>query len=261
VLNRLTPFRIFAAVPLVFAAAGLCQTSEIPRQDAGTVNQGYDAAHLKDRAYDGNLPKPIYPSTERVQREFTVHYVYGYAYSSYTPGVTLPILGRAQVKLDTPEDALIALLSATRTGDYEGWLACWDEPARQHFLAAAKDQKQDAAFWQKVWKQFFGTVKEVILVDRVETVGYVILDARMTGAMALPVPTAFKHVDGKWKATNELGSDPMLMNFRSDLAGIVQRVSPQPVKSLVDGYGKEAEAQQEFLRNHTVVNAVTRPAK
>jgi hypothetical protein len=261
VLNPFTPFRIAATVPLLFAVVGLCQTSEIPRQGAGTVYQGYDAAHLKDRPYDGNLPKPIYPSTDRVQREFTVQYVYGYAYSSYTPAVTLPILGRAQVKYDTPEDALIALLSATRTGDYEGWLACWDEPARQQFIAAAKDRKQDAAFWQKVWKQFFGSVKEIVLVDRVETVGYVILDARMTGAMALPVPTAFKHVDGKWLATNELGSDPMLMNFRSDLAGVVQRVSPQPTKSLVDGYSKQAEAQQEFLRSHTAVNAVSRPAK
>jgi hypothetical protein len=264
VLNRFKLIRVGTAALLIFAAGASCQTTEVLRPEAGASspnppNQGYDPAHLKDSPYNGNLPKPLYPSSERVQREFTVQYVYDYAYSAYTPIVSLPILARAQTKHETPEDALIALLSATRSGDYDGWLACWDETARNHFIAMAKEKKMDAAFWQKTWKQYFATVKDIVLVDRIETVGYVILDARTSGSP--PFPTALKHVNSQWLATDDLSSDQMMMNFRPGLAGIVQHISPQPMSTLTEGYTQEAEAQQEFLHSHTALNNVKRVGK
>ena len=103
--------------------SALAQSIPVPRTGA-TPNSAisdeargiFDSQHLADRPYSGVLPQPIFPSTKRVQRLFTVAYAYDYAYSMYTPAASLPIVSRAAAKLDTPEAAAIAYTSAARTG-------------------------------------------------------------------------------------------------------------------------------------------------
>ena len=102
-----------------------------------------------------------------MQREFTVQYVYDYAYSTYTPTVSLPVQPREQAKLDTPEGAMIAMMSAVRTGDYDGWLKCWDDKSRAKFAEAAKQEHRDAAFMAQSWQKSFGK-KDVLLIARIE---------------------------------------------------------------------------------------------
>lgn len=252
----------FAMVALfAYALEAGGQTVEVSRDDAASTGKTglIDSAHLKDRPYNGNLPKPAYPSTERVQREFVVQYVYDYAYSAYTPPPMLPKQSREQAQRGTPEAALIAMLAAMRSGDYEGWLACWDEDSRSKFVQSAKDQHRDAAFWRNAWKDYFGN-KEVVLLDRIETVNYVILDARLSGS-SIGFPTVFKLVKGEWLATNSLGNDQMVMNFRPALAGVRQIVSPEPVSDFTSSFAQEAEAQRTFLRSHSYESVATQAGK
>jgi hypothetical protein len=222
-----------------------------PQQSAEPGFRTLDMQHLKDVPYNGALPKPAFPSTERVQRTFTVEYVYDYAISTYQPVVDLPTVSALQAKRDTPEGALIAFVSAARTGNYDAFLDCLDDAGKARMQAMAKDPKVGNAFWQNI-KQFYGN-KPVQLLDRVETAGYVILDTRFNTPTAnTPFPNIFKLVAGKWVATDDLGqrADQMLMTFKPSLAGEIIRVQPVPVAQLAGAGRQQIEAQEKFLKNH-----------
>ena len=75
------------AMAVAAACAPLCAQTTVVPEKQGVVS--YDSQHLKDVPYNESLPKPIFPSTPRVQKEFTVRYIYDYAMSTYTPAVTL----------------------------------------------------------------------------------------------------------------------------------------------------------------------------
>ena len=253
--------RCVTAVALFAALTCAAQTIDVPRPAPGEPSPVasypmFDATHLKDRPYNFNLPKPQYPSTDRVQREFVVEYVYEYAVSQYSPEVTLPVVPAIQAKQDTPENALIAFYSAMRTADYDAWLKCWDDADRQQLLQAAKDRKQDAAYWKKLWSDVLTKAKTTTLVDRVETEHYVILDARLSGAGFDRLPTALKYVDGKWYVTNELTTNPMFYRFNPSRAGMLNLVPPLPVSMLDKRNTQQTQAQQHFLDDHTLRDKV-----
>jgi hypothetical protein len=222
-----------------------------PEQNGDPAYRAFDMQHLKDVPYSGSLPKPIFPSSDRVQRSFIVEYVYDYAYSTYRPEVQLPVVSPLQAKRDNPEDALIAFFSAMRTGDYEAFLKCWDDATQATLRAQAKDKNQGAAYWQNIWKQMFGN-KQVLLADRMETNGYVILDTRFsTPAGSAAFPNIFKLVGQQWLATNDLSADPLIMNIPPRLAGEIIRVQPTASAKLSNPADKQQlQSQADFLRYH-----------
>jgi hypothetical protein len=244
---------------LATSAGGQTVSVERPEVSGQPAPAWLDSSHLKDRPYGGNLPRPAYPSTERVQREFVVQYVYDYAYSAYNPAVSIPNQPRQQVDRSTPEGALTALFSAMRSGDYEGWLACWDEQTRSQLVDTKRQDYRDPASWQKAWKNSIAG-KEISLIDRIETVNYIILDFRFAGT-SVNAPIVFKAVKGQWFATNELRDDQMLMNFRPTLAAIRNGVSPESQAGLIDGFKQEGDAQRVFLDSHTYRAQATLPGR
>lgn len=244
------------------ALPGLAQQIPVPRdatpqQITDPAFKTFDMQHLKDVPYTGALPKPAFPSTDRVQRTFTVAYVYDYAISTYQPVVDLPTISALQAMRDTPEGALIAFVSAARTGNFDAFVDCLDDAGKAKMQALAKDPKQVSALWQGI-KQFYGT-KPVQLLDRVETGGYVILDTRFNTPTAnAPFPNIFKYASGKWVATDDLGqrADQMLMTFRPSLAGEIIHVQPVPVAKLAGAGRQQIEAQEKFLKNHDLRNSM-----
>jgi hypothetical protein len=248
------------ALALAASATPACRAQEVqvPRPATGDTSsfkseyRAFDPTHLKDRPYTFDMPKPSYPSTERVQREFVVEYLYDYAFSEYTPVVKLPVAAPGKYERDTPEHALLALFSAMRSGDYDNWVKGWDETGQKQLEADAKNLKQDAAFWRKLWAQTFAKAKDFELTDRVETASqYVILDVRLTGTNLTHVPTVLKRVGNDWVATNDLTTNPILYQFRPELAGIVNIVPPVDAARLDHENRKELDSQQQFLDDHT----------
>jgi hypothetical protein len=229
-----------------------------PQQNGDPAMRVFDMQHLKDIPYNGSLPKPIFPSTDRVQRVFTVEYVYDYAYSQYKPEVPLSILSPLQIKRDTPEDALIALLSAMRSGDYDAFVKSFDAAGQAHLADIAKTKNQGPAYWLGIFKSFYGT-KPMLLVDRIENNGYVILDTRFsTGDYTKPFPNIFKMVDGKWYATNDLMTNPIFLNIPPVNAGEIIRVQPTPVATLTGpGQFKQIQAQSDYLQYHSTRESVS----
>lgn len=252
---------VAALLPLMFAAGLSAQTVNVPETAAQAQGLHIDAQHLKDVPYGEALPKPLYPSTPRIQKEFVIRYIYDYAMSTYSPAVKLPQVPRAQVDRTTPEAALVALVSAMRSGDYEGWLQCWDEAARKGFEQMAKNGQADAAKFKQGWATAFAG-KEIVLIDRIELVGNVILDARVQGGgNAQPFPTVFRHIEGKWFATQELGNNAFLGSYQPGLAGVDNRVTPVPLTMLPNPNDPNYTAQAEFLHNHALVPGVARAGK
>ncbi len=251
----------FGVLPLAFAACLSAQTVNVPETAAQADGVHIDAQHLKDVPYGEALPKPLYPSSQRLQKEFVIRYIYDYAISTYTPAVKLPQVPRAQVDRKTPEAALVALVSAMRSGDYEAWLQCWDEPARKGFEETAKSGQADAAKFKKGWATAFAG-KDIMLIDRIELVADVILDARVQGGgNTTPFPTVFRHIQGEWFATQELGNNAFLGSYQPGLAGIDNRVTPVPLSMLPNSKDPNYTAQAEFLHNHALVPSVVRAGK
>jgi hypothetical protein len=244
--------------------AAHAQTTVVPEQPAapGQV-KSFDSQHLTQRPYDASLPKPIFPSTPREQKEFTVRYIYDYAESTYSPPAALPTVTKLQFDRSTPEGAMTAFVSTMQEGDYDGWLQCWDEESRKAFTDAAKTGKQDAAYWKKVWQTAVAG-RTITLDYRLELVGYVILDARMAMPGKPPselFPTVFKNVSGKWLATTGLGTSIFLGDWRPGVAGIDNRVTPQPLAGATGGWVQQAEAQQQFLKQHATRSEVVQAAQ
>jgi hypothetical protein len=262
-VNLLHLSRGFArTAPLLSLVWGAClqaQTVNVPETAAQA--HGIDSQHLTEIPYGPMMPKPLYPSSPRVQKEFVVRYIYNYALSTYTPAVKLPQIPRVQADRSTPEAAMVAMVSAMRSGDYEGWLQCWDEDARKTFEQMAKSGKADAAMFKKGWATAFAG-KEIVLVDRVELIADVILDARVQGdGTAQPFPTIFRHVEGKWLATQELSNSGFLGTYQPGLAGVDNRVNPVPLNSLPNPSDPQFSAQAEFIHNHALVPGVARAGK
>jgi hypothetical protein len=235
----------------------------VPEQPAAPgQNKSIDSAHLVDRPYDVSLPKPIFASSPRVQKEFTIRYIYDYAMSTYTPAATLPIVSPAQFDRTTPEGALIALVSAMQLGDYDAWLQCWDETSRKALVDSAKASNQDAAALKKHLQSAVAG-RSVVLVYRLETTSYVILDTRLvSGKEQTPIfPSVFKNVSGKFLATNELGTSLLLGGWQPGIAGIDNRTSPVPIAGLSGTTTQQADAQTHFLKEHTARSEAVLPAR
>lgn len=266
-MQKWNQYRMFLAVCAAAALPLTAQQTNVPLNGPApglpaAAQKVFDAQHLKDRPYTGSLPKPQYPSSERVQRAFTVAYVYDYAYAAYTPAVELPVVAKSLVKRDTPENAAIAFFSAQRTGDWESFLQCWADADRKRIQAMVTGKQLDQPALLAKWKQFY-TNKTVQLMDRIETTGYVILDLKIPGPGGGDLPAVFKLVEGQWMVTNELGmtSNQMLSDFRPDLAGIVRSVQPASVQELAGGQKQNAAAQREFLEEHNRRNEVIQAAR
>jgi hypothetical protein len=234
-----------------------------PAVTTPAAKRSYTAKDTAQRPYSPALPAPLYPSTPRKQSQFTVQYVYNYAQSNYTPAVTLPLVSRAAAKRDTPEAALIAFYSAMRSGDYEAWLQCWDEPSRRDLVAKTKEQKNGPEYWRALWRQFY-TGRRFVLMDRLETVNYVILDVQIEDpnkpGQNMPDSEVLVGHEGQWWVSNAFTNDGLVMNY--DTSAPTNKVTKEydiaPTKELVGPAKVSGDSQKDFFAHHASTASLTR---
>lgn len=254
--------RLGVALGIVsLVVGGQAQTKIVPESAAPAPKANAQA----QTPYGPTLPKPLFASTDRVPKEFSIRYVYDYAQSTYTPAVPLARVPRAQWDRSTPEGALLALVSAGQLGDAEGFLSSWDEDARKAFEEQIKANKTTSAAWISDIQKGYGG-NSWILVDRVEVTGYVILDIRLRdpkqGSAGAVLPTVWKLVSGKWLATNDLSKSLFLGGHMQGAAALDTKFTPEPLKKMIGGQqSQEAEAQQDFVKYHATLPGITRGAQ
>jgi len=224
--------------------------------------KGLDNQHIAERPYNPIFTKPQFPSSPMQQKQFTVQYVYNYAESTYTPAVPLPTPSRSAIKFDTPENALIALYSAMRAPDFDGFLNCWDEPSRAALQAQVKNS---AAFKQKLldaWKTMVAD-KPILLTHRLDTVNYIVLDAVIQNAYGPGKPFEDSEVlvfeKGRWVLSNQFQIDGLITQHLLKAQG--DKVSYDfDLRPLLPegGAGTAANhAQEQFLKAHNKTSTVT----
>jgi hypothetical protein len=221
-----------------------------------------DNKEIAQRPYNAVFTKPQYPSTAVQQKQFTIQYVYNYAESTYTPAVPLPTVARASAKFNTPENALIALYSAMRSADFEGFLNCWDEASRAGFEAQSKSSPQYKQKLLANWKTIVAD-KPAVLTHRLDTVNYVILDAVIQNAFGPGKPFDDSEVlvfeKGRWVLSNQFQTDGLITQH--DLKAKGDKVTYDfDLRPLLPegGAGTAANhAQEEFLKAHNKMSTVT----
>jgi len=150
----------------------------------------------------------------------TVHSLHYFTVRDYTPPVpVLSTVGAERSPLDTPEDAALAHFGSILEGNYEHWLALWDETSREGMIKRNTENGRDATFWKKRWRKSFGPFSTFELTRRVDTDAFVIIVLRASGADDERddrfLDTILKRdPQGKWRPTNSFGRDPIPANWR-----------------------------------------------
>lgn len=150
-----------------------------------------------------------------------------------------------------------------RSGDYEAWMQCWDPASRKALEAMTRQQKNGPEYWRAIWRQMYAN-KRFVLVNRLETVNYIILDAQIED----PNKPAAKQLDsqvlvaheGKWWVSNEFSADGLVMNY--DPAAPVNKVMKEyeiaPSRELVGPAALSGDAQKDFFAHHANSASLTR---
>ena len=221
----------------------------------------YSNADIAQRPYSTLLPSPLYPSSPRVQKQFSVQYLFNYAESAYTPPVPLPRVARASANRETPEGALSAFYSAMQNGDYEAWLECWDDPSRKELEAETKKSPKGAEFWRANWRKDFPG-KRFVLLDRLETVNYIIFNVRIEDSAKPATSDNDQEIlvahQGKWFVSNAFSNDGFVMNFEPGKKKEVKEFEVRPTAELVGPAALTGKAQNEFFANELRTSSVAR---
>lgn len=115
---------------------------------------------LRDAKSINKLPKPIFPTTKPVYKKLVR--TYRYSVMQYTPAAKIDLLGRRkEASYATPEDTVIAHLSAMYAGDFDWYLEGWTKDSQRDmkndvFRSLAKPSARRLSLWDR----YFGKALE-----------------------------------------------------------------------------------------------------
>jgi hypothetical protein len=160
-----------------------------------------------------SLYKTSAPEKQKVMEELT----YYYEVSSYTPAV--PVDLTKPTNASTPEGAAMQLLQAMHALDFDRWLRLWTPESQEIMKKQYKEQGTGPEVFKNGWSKVF-TGHTVALTKKIETGPYVIEVATFssgggTTGEPLEMEFVFKQVNGTWTATQEMMTDPVLINWKT----------------------------------------------
>lgn len=143
---------------------------------------------------------------------------YFFTSRNYVPPVEIPRnVSSAALDASTPEGAALVHFSAMLDGDYARWLSSWDAPSIAFTKKRNAELGRNEKFWTDKWKEVLGRYSAFHLTRRVDTGPHVVIEMTASGSsredFTLDVPLA-KQADGRWRASQEIASDPVFINWR-----------------------------------------------
>ena len=124
-------------------------------------------------------------------------------------------------KGDTPEATTIAILSAMSRGDVPWFRSLWDAESARILAADDKTHSRDDAFWAATWARTL-LDRRIVLTNRIDSGDYVLIAYDLIPVQANHKPedvihleTPLKLQNGRWLATQELSSDPVLLYWKT----------------------------------------------
>ena len=190
-------------------------SSAVVRRDSWSMALVMSGAALllaSASAGGADIPAPRFPASKPETEEVVVEQIYRFQVRQFEPPVGVQPVAKAKAGYSTPEDALIAQCSAMLAGDYDWWLAGWDNAGKE---AVAK---RGADYWKNNWSDLLGA-RTFVLLRRAETDGAVIFEYKLD-----PPPTmqelrqgtmVFRQEDGRWANTRALAEDPVALYWNT----------------------------------------------
>lgn len=173
------------------------------------------------------------PLSAPTVQKVIVENVYYFAHRKYEPAVPVVYVG-ADATYGTPEAATIAAISAMKTKNVSWFRSMWDKPSQQMMADRDKQFNQTPEFWQNAWEKVFAGNRRAVLTDRIDSGDYVIISYSLLApepdAKPIELSAILKHQGGRWMLTQDLASDPVLLNWRTPnerMQRIVRNLMPE----------------------------------
>lgn len=154
-------------------------------------------------------------------KKIVVEHEYGFAVRRYEPPVSFTAVERSATKTDSPEATTIAILSAMSHGDVPWFRSLWDSESARILADNDKAHNRDDASWIAAWQRMFRD-RRVVLTNRIETGDYVLiaydlipLQPNYRPEDVIQLETPLRLQNGRWLATQELASDPVLQYWKT----------------------------------------------
>ncbi len=169
-----------------------------------------------------DIQPPLYKTTPPERKKVIEEDVYFFSVMQYDPPAEITPLKKSEMKsYKTPEEAFISQISAMFNRDYNWWIKGWNKGSQKIMKERDSSLKQTPEFWIKKWNEVMKD-KKAVLLYRVESGPFVIIAYSLKSQKAekgeeesLEGNMVFKNEQGKWLATQEMASDPVLLNWRN----------------------------------------------
>jgi hypothetical protein len=164
----------------------------------------------------------------KVYKTLIVETVYPFSVVKIVPPERVPISSVvAGGEYKEPVDTLRAHFSAIKALDFDRFMGTWDRQSRDVMLKKDLAAARGSEYWRGRWRAAnVGT--DLLLLNRVEYGRYVIYQYQIdVGGKPFVDSIALIREDGNWKLTQELATDPILLNWNNP-TGRVQ-VAPMTI--------------------------------
>jgi hypothetical protein len=166
-----------------------------------------------DAAVPVKLGEPVIESVSEIG-------VYYFSKRDYIPPISIDPSQISEWKtVNSPESVAYLQISSMLLGDYQGWLATWDEKSRAIIENRNTEKGRDASFWVARWKKGLGVYTKFHLTRRVDMTESVIIEFRASShdntleKMFLDIPV-IKGKNGMWYVTQSLAKNIVLNQWR-----------------------------------------------
>ena len=157
---------------------------------------------------------PAHPTTPPEDKVITTVDTYHYEERRFEPEIVVEAVPPEAVDYASPERAFISRFSAMIRGDYDGFMASWDDVSRQLTEVNDAGRGQTPTLYVETWRSIFSAASAT-MVRRIDTGDYVIITYRYvlpdgTVLQDIEFPGMFREYANGWRATQELASDDLL---------------------------------------------------
>lgn len=157
--------------------------------------------------------EPAYPTTPPEDKVLTMVDIHHYQERRFEPPIAVEPIPPGAESFATPEQAFLSRFSAMMRGDYELFMATWDDASRVLTEARDIENGQTPDFYVANWKSIFDAATAT-LVRRIDAGDYVILTYKYvmpdgTELIEAEFPGMFREYDDGWRATQELSKDDL----------------------------------------------------
>ncbi len=180
------------------------------------------------------LPKPLFKTAPAERKILVEEIKHEYYVRKYSPPVKVKfVTKKKECSYYTPEEVVIASISAMAAVDLEWEDSCWDKESLKFTAAHMKSINLTPKLIKKAWRETFKD-RQFKLITRVDFRGGVVIDVKRIAESkaeteALTFDFAFKkQPDGTWKRTQEFRAHTLRLFWSAPEEKVKRTIKYEP---------------------------------